>query len=363
MNTTLAINPTLSSPVPISIAREKVQDVASHSENPLNIGELIHPGYDTFCKWAHKYILPTAKAGWGLYLPLQIIGLVNENVNKLARTWYGLFWSVVYSCYRPWAPNRRTLEGEKASPKIKKLYTTNEYFRVVMGNIVSAVYGGGALGMLWGWLNGDDDFFDKAAEVYKTGMLNQNQIFGSMNATIAIRRNYNPTQLYPVDQEEHNYKAKIELVDSVLFIPNIITRAIDTFRLFGVELGEGVKRIVNSLGYFSYGTWATRYGLMKNSEMKGGDLKKVKSNSLSENGIKIDQVLHASQKTGSDLFYTVLPGLSWISAFAELCGFRELAEKAFKLEGICERINPTIAAWALRDTWFDWLYNIHSKDQ
>lgn len=329
--------------------REEEPEKKEEAKNPHNIGELIHPKFNKFCESANKSILPVAKAIWPLYCPLQIIGFFSEKIEHLARAWYGVCWAVVYSCYRPWAVNRRTLEGDKASPSVKNLYKANEHFRAIMGTAVTAVYGGGALGMLWSWIKGDDNLFDRASEFYKTGMLNQNQIFGSMNTTVVARRKYNPEQLYPIDRVGNDYKANIELVDTALFIPNIITRAIDTFRLFGMEISEGLQRIVDGLGYLCYGTWATRYGLLKSSQASGGDLAKLKDKKYAA-----DKFFYNTQGKSSHLFYTLLPGLSWLAAIAEFFGYSDFAKQVFSWEGKCERLLPTIASWVIRDTWLKW---------
>lgn len=324
-------------------------------------GELIHPGFNKFCRFVNGYVegeeedpskhnffnlRDLTKSVWNIYPLLQLVGLVNDRTEKLAKAWYGVCWSIVYSCYRPWKSNRDKLTDEGAPKKIsevwKGIYNLNEHFRVIMGSIVSAIYGGGAFGMLLGWLKGDDDFFDKAADVYKTGMFNQNQIFASMNADVVMRRNFNPSQLKEVDKDKTGIKAAVEYVDTALLIPNIVARGIDTLKMFGMNVSEGMERFVNSLGYFSYGTWAARFGIMKTSEQDGGDLEGLE---------KSNKVLYTIQKNGGLVFSTMLPVLSWIAAAAELMGLRRFAEKTFKLEGICERLNPTIAAWCLTNPW------------
>ena len=146
-----------------------------------------------------------------------------------------------------------------------------------------------------------------------------------------------------------------------MFLPNIITRAMDTCRLFGTEFGETTQRIINVFSYTGYGTWAARFGLLKQTEEKTkiesektkrghGLLDKVNSN-LNSAALKADSILHDTQKYGAKVFYTVLPGLSRLAASTELFGFREFAEKTFKLEGILERLNPAIGAWCMRNTW------------
>ncbi len=331
-------------------------------------GDLIHPGFNRFCKLVNGYgegeeqdpakhnyfsLRDLTKSVWHIYPILQLVGLVNERVEKLARAWYGTCWSIVYSCYRPWKANCEKLaEKDKngnhvqISNLLKKTYNVNEHFRAIMGTAVSAIYGSGALGMLFSWFKGDDDLFDKSAEIYKTGMFNQNQIFASMNAATVMQREANPDQLKEVDSDKHNMKAKIELIDTALFIPNILTRSLDTLKMFGLNLmTDGMERFVNFLSYFSYGTWAARFGIMKSNEKDGGDLEHEKNFS------KEHPILYNTQKHGGQVFYTLLPALSWLAAGAELIGMRDIAEKTFKLEGICERLNPTIAAWCLTNPW------------
>lgn len=338
-------------------------------------GELIHPKFNQFCKWVNGYVegedldpkkhnyfslRDLTKSAWFMYLPLQAIGLINKKAAKLAKAWYGVCWSIVYSCYRPWKANSEKLaevdkneNSIKANKLVKNLYNSNEYFRMIMGSIVSAVYGGGAFGMLFGALSDNEDFFDKAADIYQSGMFNQNQIFASMNTTICLRRAVNPDQLDDVDKHLDNedessrsiknIKGNIELIDSLFFLPNIVTRGLDTLKLFGMNvMSEGVERLVNSLGYFSYGTWAAKFGIMKTREEKGGDLCSIKDS---------NETLYQLQKIGGKAFYSVLPVLSWVSACTELFGLRDFAQKTFKLEGILERLNPTIFAWCLTNPW------------
>lgn len=325
-------------------------------------GDLVTPSLNKFFRWVNGYtpgeekdetkhnyfsLRDLTKSVWVAYPLLQLVGLVNENIEKLARAWYGACWSIVYSCYRPWKENRDKLTNKNAPEKIpeawQKIYLVNEHFRIIVGTVVSLIYGSGAFGMLWSWLNGNEDAYDRAYEVYKTGMFNQNQIFASMNADVVMRRNFNENQLSEADKEKTGVKAAVEYIDTALFIPNIITRTLDTFRLFGANLSEGLQRFVNFLGYFSYGTWASRFGIMKSNDEDGGDLNKELKNT--------NPSLYSTQRYSGIVFSTVLPVLSWISAIAELLGFREFAEKSFKLEGICERLNPTIASWCIANPW------------
>ncbi|MBI3590536.1 MAG: hypothetical protein HY094_04050 [Candidatus Melainabacteria bacterium] len=327
-------------------------------------GGLVHPEFNKFCKWVNGYVegedekdqyqlkhnffnlRDLTKSIWPIYPLLQVIGLFNERWNKIARGFYGACWSIIYSCYRPWKENRDQLD-EKATNKIsgfwKKLYNANEHFRVGMGSVVSAIYGGGAFGMLGGALTGNDDLFDKSVEVYKTGMFNQNQIFASMNAAVCMKRTLNPDQLYEVDKRKDGVKAMTEYVDTALFLPNIFTRTLATLKLFGLNLmSEGLEKFVRFLEKFSYGTWAARFGIMKTREEKGGDLEVVKDQ---------NPALYKTQKHCGEAFYYSLPALSWLSASLELFGLNDVSDKVFKLEGICERLNPTIAAWCLNNPW------------
>lgn len=335
-------------------------------KQPLFRGKLILPTVEPFFKWINGklskkdtrsklalktsgLILTLTKAIWPLTLPLQLIGLVNGRVEKFAKALYGSCWSIVYSCYRPWKDNRDVLVDKGVTEKpisdtVKKFHNINEYFRVIVGSLVSAIYSSGTFGMLFAWLRNNEDLYDKAEEVYKTGLFNQNQIFASMNTAVVLRRKFNPNQLPEADKRSDDVKAKIEIIDTVLFLPNIVARTLATFKMFGMNLSEGVNRFVGFLGYLSYGTWAARFGKMKTMELVGGDLK-------SETNSKLDQVLHDTQKYSGSVFYTLLPGLSWLAGCAELFGAKDFAKKAFKLEGICERLMPTIFSWCLRDPW------------
>jgi len=328
-------------------------------------GEIIHQKLQPFFRWVngesdpgkHSYfsLKDVTKAVWPLYVPLQIIGLVNKKFAMLARAWYGACWSIIYSCYRPWKENRDRLTDYKAPAQIpngiKKLYDLNEHFRFGMGTLVSLMYGSGAFGMLWGALTDNEDLYDKSSDVYQTGMLNQNQIFASMNATVVVRRKYNPNQLPEPDKVKDDIKAKVEVVDTFLFVPSIITRFVDTLKMFGMDFGDNLQRFVNALSYVGYGTWATRFGIVKQTEYEGiGGLKKPNLN-LKGFSKNLDNVLYLTQKYGGKVFYTLLPAVTWLSACGELLGFSKFARKAFKLEGILERLNPLIAAWSIRDTW------------
>ena len=322
-------------------------------------GEVLHKSFQPFFEAVNKSPLQVTKAVWGITPLLQLIGLFNKNIGKLARAFYGSCWAIVYSCYRPWAYERHSLPEKNKIPESRRnLFNINEHFRFGMGSLVSLIYGGGALGMLWSWFKGDDDLFDKAANIYQTGMFNQTQIFDSMNFTEILRRKYIPEQLKDFEKNAKNAKAKIEIVDSILFLPNIITRAMDTFRLFGAEFSENIQKIINVFAYTGYGTWAAKFGLLKQTEDKsvnhrGESILDPPNPLLGGNARKTDKALYNTQKYGARVFHTLLPGLSWLAAGTELFGFREIAENVFKLEGIFERLNPAIGSWCIRNTWLE----------
>lgn len=333
---------------------------ATTTRNPNLNGEVLHKPLQYFFKNVNGAPLLVTKAVWGLTPILQAIGLFSGNIGKLARAFYGACWAIVYTCYRPWAYNRSSLPEESETKKIPENYRTlfnvNEHFRLGMGTLVSAIYGGGAFGMLWSWFKGDDDLFDKAANVYKIGMLNQNQIFDSMNYAEVLKRKFIPEQLKDFEKNDTNAKAKLELIDSFMFIPNIIARSLDTFRLFGAEFSENIQKIINVFSYMGYGTWAARFGLLKQTEttdktVSGIGLLDEVNPRLKGIALKTEEILHDTQKYGGRAFHTLLPGLSWLAAATELFGLREIAEKVFKLEGILERLNPAIASWCIRSTW------------
>ncbi|MBI2996588.1 MAG: hypothetical protein HYY52_07805 [Candidatus Melainabacteria bacterium] len=366
--------------------------------NPINNNSnlavnLVHPGFNDFFKWmngkfnpeeakqkgysnlfikTNGLILNTTKSIWSLHLPLQIIGLFSERFQKLAKAFYGVCWSIVYTSLRPFTPDRKTLGGNKATPLVKEAYNLNEHFRVGMGTVVSALYGGGASGMLWGAITGDDNFFDKSAKVYSTGMFNQNQIFGSMNLEKLLSRKFNnSSEQLPakVDQEQTGVKEKMEFLDAVLFIPNVIARGLDTVKLFGGELGEGLQRSINAFGKFSYGTWACRFGELKKKKSKeedgseyGGDLEPLNPD-LEGAAAKVDKTLRATQEKSAKVFQIVIPGLSWTSSLLELVGLHELSEKVFKWEGILERLHPTIASWCIRHPILNLFKKVESNQQ
>lgn len=353
------------SPPIISYAKPATQASSSDTRTEIFLPQkpkapYVHPKFNNFCRTVNGYVdgekhnfsslIDVTKAAWFMYLPFQVAGLFNERMNKLAKAWYGVGWSIVYSCLRPFKENRETLvdRSDKPEGKVhdfwKSLYNANEHFRVGMGSFVTSIYGSGALGMMWGAVTGNDEFFDKSADVYKTGMFNQDQVFSSMNFSTVLKRSLNPDQLDEIDKKKDNVKSGVELVDSVLFIPTIVTRALDTAKLFfGTQLSEGVQRFTNALAYFKYGTWATRFGIMKGGDKKeGGDLESLEDS---------NKPLFYTQKYGAKAFCWTLPTLSWISSACELFGAREMAEKVFNLEGILERLNPTIASWCLTNPW------------
>ena len=349
---------TVTKPSPSGITRRSSHWKRQNQTNIHSNGtkpELVFPRLEPFFRkvngWVegedknpkkHNYfsIRDLTKSAWFLYFPFQIVGLFNERMAKLTRAFYGACWSIVYTSYRPFATNRKTLGGDKTTAGIKNLYKANEYFRVLAGSAVSAIYGGGAFGMLFGFLTNNDDFFDKSAKVYKVGMFNQNMIFASMNAAIVMARKFNSNKLTKIDREKNTIKAKVELTDTILFPITILTRAVDTLKLFGMDIGEKSQSIINTLSYLGYGTWATRFGIMKTKDEKdGGDLPES------------HPALYRTQKYSGKVFSTLLPGLSWGAALSEILGFKEVAEKIFNLEGIAERLNPTIFAWCLTNPW------------
>ncbi len=370
----------LATPSVIERAGKKVRtpQAGEKLSGKITDGGLIHPGLNKFFKLVNGYtegedsnftkhnyfsLRDLTKSAWFMYLPLQAIGLISEKATKYARAWYGGCWSIVYSCYRPWKANVKKLADKDPANKIsdltKKADNLNEHFRMIMGSAVSAIYGSGAFGMLFGAFTDNDDLFEKSSNVYQTGMFNQNQVFASMNFSTWLKRilikegKLDDKALDDVDKHSNNedknsrwiknIKENVEVVDSVLFLPNILTRGLDTLKLFGLNvMSESVERFVNCLGYFSYGTWAARFGIMKTREEKGGDLANVKDS---------NQTLYDLQKVGGKAFYSTLPILSWISAGSELFGLSDFAQKTFKLEGVLERLNPTIFAWCLTDPW------------
>lgn len=348
-----------------SIRGIRAVDLSQHSVHGKDIeekasSELVHPKLNNFFTFVNDKPLKIIKAVWPLYLPLQIIGLFNEKAGKWAKAFYGSCWSIVYSCLRPFAKNRKVLLGDSVDAFTKTVHKANEHFRFGMGSLVSLIYGSGALGMLGGLISGRDDLYDNAAHVYMTGMFNQNQVFASMNAADVMKRVAEKDKpeaaleaaLKP-DVGESKWRPRIEVIDSILFIPNIITRALGTFRLFGMNLSALTEKIVDALACFSYGTWAARFGLLK-QEVKtkegNGNLKPLRQD-LKGASKKIDDLLYSTQKKGGLVFSTLLPAVSWAASLCELFGFRELTEKVFKIEGILERLNPTIASWCLRDTF------------
>ena len=319
--------------------------------------KVYHKPIQPFFELMNNYPLKATESVWLLTPLIQIVGLVNERAAKLARAFYGSCWAIVYSCFRPWAANREGLSKKKGRvpQHVKTFYDVNEHFRLGMGTLVSAVYGGGAFGMLWGWFKNDDDLFDKADDICQTGMLNQNQIFASMNLSEVLKRQYTPEKMGKYDRNKKAPTSIIEMTDSILFAPTIITRALDTFKMFGMELGETTQRIINAFSYFSYGTWAARFGIVKQTEDKkakrGSGLLDPINPKLKGRAKRVEEALYISQKYGGRIFSTLLPGLSWLSSGAELFGFGEFAKNTFKLEGILERLNPAIASWCGRSTW------------
>lgn len=351
---------------PIDLGAKDIESDTEPVTAVMERGPRLHESLQPFFKGVNGVPLTVTKSIWGITPILQAIGLVNKDIGDLAKAFYGACWAIVYTCYRPWAKERYSLPDQigvkKTSDFQKTLFNANEHFRLGMGTLVSAVYGGGAAGMLWSWFKGDEDLFDKSVNVYQIGMFNQNQVFDCMNFADVLKRKL----FRSADENKLSYfdrdktKEKIELTDSVLFIPNIITRGMDTLRLFGKEYSDRTQKIINVFSYIGYGTWAARFGYLKQFEDKEevkekkieeGVLLDPPNVQLKENLLKIDGAFRDAQKYGGKLFHTILPGLSWIAAGTELLGFREFAEKSFKLEGILERLNPAIGAWCVRNTW------------
>ena len=347
----------------------KVRKPTRSKQSKVVKGELVLPRLEPFFRCINGYVpgeednpskhnyfclRDVVKAIWPLYLPLQVIGLVSDRAAMLAKGFYGVCWSIIYSCYRPWKENRDQLVDK--NPKkpiasfIKSLYNANEYFRVFAGTVVTAVYAFGSFKMLWATLTGNKSLFEKAQEIYQIGMFNQNAIFASMSAAGALKARYNKNQLEKAFRGRDNVREKFGLIEILLFPITTITRILDTCRLFGMNLNETLSRFTKGLSYFCYGLWAARFGLLKKLEKSGGDLKKVNPN-LHGTAKKIDQVLHVTQKHGATVFSILLPALSWLAAISEFFGYKNFAEKTFKLEGILERLLPPIASVCIRDTW------------
>ena len=343
----------------------------SISYNP-NIGKLIYPRFNRFCEWLHGsekvkkengysgsaiqtsgLILKATKAIWPLHIPLQLIGLFNDPINRLAKAVYGTCWPIIYSAYRPFAPNKRTLEGDQAPQIVKSLFNINEHLRVWAGSTVSLFYGGGGLGMLWGSLTRNDDFFDKASRIYQEWMLNQNFVFGVMNLNNLWLRKFNPTQVQETHRNKNTLRSHVEFFDGLTLLPNAITRTMATFRLCGGELSEGTGRLVDSLGFLNYSTWAYRYGDLKGAEEQGGDLDPVNPQFTGAKK-KADKLIHDVQKIGSLKFRYVLAPLSLGAAIFKATGFDDLSSTAWKLGGILERLQTAIGSWCVKNTWFKW---------
>ena len=114
--------------------------------NPgISRGKILHAPLQPFFEGVNDVPLRTTKALWGLTPILQAIGLVNGNIEKLAKAFYGTCWAIVYTCYRPWAKGRYSLPDQSGNKKTtegyKALFNLNEHFRLGMGTLVSAVYG------------------------------------------------------------------------------------------------------------------------------------------------------------------------------------------------------------------------------
>ena len=342
--------------------------------NP-SLGKLIYPHFNKFCEWFNGtnnvtkengysdaavktkgVVLNTAKVFWPLHIVAQLFGLVFEPFNKLAKGIYGTCWPVVYSAYRPFAANKRTLEGTEASGTVKKLFNVNEHLRVWAGSVVSGFYSLGGAGMLWGTLSGNEGLFEKASSFYQEWMKNQNLIFGVMNCNNMWLRKYNPTQVEEVHHDKNTLRSHVELFDSLTIIPNLLTRSLATFRSFGGELSEGVGRAVDVLGNLNYATWTYRFGDLKGREEEGGDLKPV-DKTLQGNGKVLDQALYDTQKFGSKMFKFLLAPVTLASAVLKGFGLDELSDKLWTLEGTLERLQTAIGSWSIRSTWLEWFGN------
>jgi hypothetical protein len=354
-----------------SNGQEKSKSGIEIGQPPQRIkGEVIHQGMNPFFQWLNGKLVPKnpenptlyestsgylqniTKTLWTTTPIIQAFGLVSKRANMFARAIYGTCWSVVYSCLRPLKADAELLTDEGAtkpiSDTVKTFDRANEHFRLGMGSIVTAFYGSGAVGMLWNAITGNEEGFESASKLYQKGMLDQNQVFASMNTSICMKRKYNANQLPEDDRTTGNVKSTAEFIDSILFLPNVIARGIDTVDFFGWHVGDGLGKIINSLGYFSYGTWAARFGFVKGQEFKGAGALEPKNEDLTGSLKTIDDALYNTQKYGAETFKYSLPALSFISSGLELFGLRDLAKQVFSFEGILERLNPTISAWCLR---------------
>lgn len=338
-----------------------VGDAGGGGKQPAPERKLIHPKFNEFCKWINGYVegedesaesyqkkhkffcvRDITKSIWAIYPILQLFGSFSDRWEKIARGFYGACWSIVYSAYRPFAANRKELGGDKAGSFIKNFYKANEHFRVWYGSFVSVGYALGGFGMFVAALIGNDGLFEKLAKLYKVFMYNQNGEFSSMDTELVAKREYDLEDLPPVHRPKDSLKARIEFINFILFAPNIITRGLETLKLFGLNfMGEGLQRFSGFLEKLSYGTWAARFGIMK-TELeeeggikRGGDLK------------NLHPVLFNVQKGSGKVFHYVLPALSFIAAGAELFGFKDIAEKVMVWEGKAERLIPAISAWGL----------------
>ena len=354
------------------VSHQSTQINCIKSDGRTIAGELLHPNLNKFFKFVNgvddndnlvnKFNLKDlAKSIWPLHVPLQLIGLVSKRVNQIARGFYGCMWALVYSFYRPWAVNRDKLVINEAEKKdlpasgniLKALYTANENFRVFGGSLVSLVYGGGALGMLYGALSGNDDIYEKSSECYQEGMLSQNPVFDSMSLTTLFRSLCNKKQLTNADKDRTDKKALTERWQAAMFIPDLITRSLSALRFLGMEFGEGIQRVIDAVGYFGYGLWGANIGLRH---------EKIEDNSTGTgnniNNKKINKNLDDFYRTGAKTFYTVIPSVSWVAAAGAILGYGEFAKKTFELEGKIERLLPMISGWSIRDTWLKWFGDV-----
>src|SRR3989338_6615076 len=72
-------------------------NLAEQKSDPAK-GEVLHKNLQPFFKAVNGRPLLVTKAIWGLTPLIQAVGLVNESAGKLARAFYGVCWSIVYTC-------------------------------------------------------------------------------------------------------------------------------------------------------------------------------------------------------------------------------------------------------------------------
>ena len=215
------------------VAITSINEISGVGKPPVQIrleeeiiqGELVHPRWNNFFRAVNgvtedpskpNYFSPLylAKAIWPIYLPLQLIGLINKRAHQIAKGVYGSIWAVVYTCLRPLKNDRDKLTDKNAKEPIpsvvKKLFNINEHFRLIGGLVISLFYGTGAFKMLLGALSGNDSLYESGANLYSKGMNDQISEFGSMNLERVLKRKYNPQQLLEADRHNKGVKANIE---------------------------------------------------------------------------------------------------------------------------------------------------------